>query len=215
MSGIKQFDEGAALDRAMRAFWRNGFSGTSYPELMQATGLNKSSLYNSFGDKRALYRRCLDRFTEVHGGRLRSRLDAPRVQDAVGGFFDELIGRFSRADLPGGCMMTAAAVELGGDHEDAGPGIRGQMRELESVFRQRLQRAVAEGELPRTTDTASLASLLLAMTRGLAALHRGYGDVRAVRRAKQAMMQILRAPPRKSGAAKSAKGATATRPAAG
>jgi AcrR family transcriptional regulator len=197
MSGIKQFDEGVALDRAMQTFWRNGFNGTSYPDLMQATGLNKSSLYNSFGDKQALYQRCLTRFSEVHGGRLRSRLDAPRVHDAIGGFFDELIGRFRRADLPGGCMVTAAAVELGGDHDDAGPRIREQMRELETLFRKRLQRAVAEGELPRTTDVSSLASLLLAMTRGLAALHRGYADVRAVRRAKQAMMQLLKAPPLK------------------
>lgn len=201
MSGIRQFDEGIVLDRAMQAFWRNGFNGTSYPDLMQATGLNKSSLYNSFGDKQALYQRCLARFSEVHGGRLRGRLEAPRVHDAVGGFFDELIGRFRRADLPGGCMVTAAAVELGGDHEDAGAGIREQMQELETLFRQRLQRAVAEGELPRTTDVSSLASLLLAMTRGLAALHRGFGDVRAVRRAKQAMMQLLETPPLKGRAA--------------
>ncbi len=197
MSGMKQFDEGAALDRAMQAFWRNGFNGTSYPDLMQATGLNKSSLYNTFGDKQALYRRCLDHFTEVHGGKLRRHLDAPRLHDAVGGFFDELIERFRRTDVPGGCMMTAAALELGGDHEAAGPGIRHQMQELETLFRQRLDRAVREGELPRATDTLSLASLLLAMTRGLAAMHRGYGNVRAVKRAKRGLMQILQVPQRK------------------
>ena len=56
MSGIKQFDEARALDGAMNVFWQNGFSATSYPELMEATGLNKSSLYNAFGDKQALYR---------------------------------------------------------------------------------------------------------------------------------------------------------------
>ena len=201
MGGIKQFDETGALDGAMQVFWQYGFSATSYPDLMQATGLNKSSLYNAFGDKQALYLRCLKRFADVHGEKLRKHLDAERLEDAVGGFFDELIARFRRVNLPGGCMMTAAALELGGEHDAAGPCIRDQMRDLENLFRRRLDRAVQDGELLGDTDTLSLASLLLALTRGLAALHRGYGDVRAVTRARRAMMQILRVPPVKTRAA--------------
>jgi AcrR family transcriptional regulator len=181
----------------MQVFWRNGFSGTSYPDLMAATGLNKSSIYNAFGDKQALYRRCLDRFARVHGERLRTRLEAPGLADAVGGFFDQLIERFRCPDLPDGCMMTAAALELGGRDVTVGDRIRDQMRDLERLFRQRLDQAVGDAELPEDADTAALASLLLAMTRGLAALHRGYGDLRAVGRAKRAMMQLLEAPPLK------------------
>jgi hypothetical protein len=75
------------------------------------------------------------------------------------------------------------------------------MRDLESLFRQRLDRAVRDGELPGNTDTLALASFLLAMTRGLAALHRGCGGIRAVMRARRAMMQILRVPPVKVRAA--------------
>ena len=201
MGGVKQFDEDRALDGAMKVFWASGYSGTSYPDLMRATGLNKSSLYNAFGDKRALYLRCLERFTEIHGERLRRRLDAQRIEDAIGGFFDELIGRFRRPDLPGGCMMTAAALELGGDRDTTGACIRDQMRALESLLRRRLDRAVSDRELPGNADTLSLASFLLAMTRGLAALHRGFGDVKAVVRARRAMMQILKAPPVKVRAA--------------
>ena len=195
MAGMKQFDENRALDGAMKVFWQNGFSATAYPELMEATGLNKSSLYNAFGDKQALYRRCLARFAEVHGEKLRMRLNADRLEEAIGGFFDELIGRFRRPDLPGGCMVTAAALELGSNNDMAGLCIGDQMRELEVLFRKRLDRGVRERELPANTDTLSLASFLIAMTRGLAVLHRGYGDIRAVVRAKRTMMQILRAPP--------------------
>lgn len=197
MGGVKQFDEDEALDGTMQVFWESGYSGTSYPELMRATGLNKSSLYNAFGDKQALYLRCLERYTEVHGERLRRHLDAKRLDAAIGGFFDELIGRFRRPDLPAGCMMTAAALELGGADDMAGRCIRDRMRELESLLRRRLDRAVRDGELPANADTLSLASFLLAMTRGLAALHRGYGDVSSVMRARRAMMQILESPPLK------------------
>ena len=123
------------------------------------------------------------------------RLNAERLEEAIGGFFDELIGRFRRQDLPGGCMVTAAALELGGNNDMAGSCIGDQMRDLEVLFHKRLERGVRERELPAKTDTLSVASFLIAMTRGLAVLHRGYGDIRAVMRAKRAMMQILRAPP--------------------
>ena len=125
------------------------------------------------------------------------RLNAERLEEAIGGFFDELIDRFRRPDLPGGCMVTAAALELGSNTGTAGSCVRDQMRHLEALFRQRLERAVRKRELPGNTDTQSLASFLLTMTRGLAVLHRGYGDIRAVMRAKRTMMQLLRAPPLK------------------
>src|SRR5258708_12875249 len=135
---------------------------------MEATGLNKSSLYNAFGDKQALYRRCLERFAEVHGEKLRMHLNAERLEEAIGGFFDELIDRFRRPDLPGGCMLTAAALELGADDVTAGPCIPDQMRDLESLFRQRLDRAVQEAELAGNTTTFPFATFLPAITDGLA-----------------------------------------------
>lgn len=197
MSGIKQFDPDRALDAAMRVFWARGFEGTSYAALTRATRLNKSSLYNAFGDKRRLYERCLARFAAQFGEHLRARLDAPTLGGAIDGFFDELVARFTAADLPDGCMVTMAALELGCDDDRLSAGIRDQMLGLERLFEDRCDRAVAEGELPADTDTAALASFFLAMTRGLAVLHRGYGDVAAARRALRAMRGVLACPPLK------------------
>ena len=198
MSGAKQFDPDQALDKAMRVFWTQGFEGTSYAALTQATCLNKSSLYNAFGDKRQLYQRCLARFAAEFGGRLRARLDAATLGAAIDGFFDELVARFAADDAPDGCMLTMAALEIGCDDETLSAGIRGQMLGLERLFQERCDRAAAAGELPQNTDTAALASFFLAMTRGLAVLHRGYGDVAAVRRAVAAMRGILDRPPLKT-----------------
>src|SRR5919202_1981749 len=58
------FDPDDALDRAMAAFWDAGFAGTSLDALGAATGLNRPSLYLAFGDKRALYRAAMRRYTE-------------------------------------------------------------------------------------------------------------------------------------------------------
>lgn len=95
-------------------------------------------------------------------------------------------------------MLTMAALEIGCEDETLSAGIRGQMLGLERLFQERCDRAAAAGELPQNTDTAALASFFLAMTRGLAVLHRGYGDVAAVRRAVGAMRGILDRPPLKT-----------------
>ncbi|MEM8645620.1 MAG: helix-turn-helix domain-containing protein, partial [Pseudomonadota bacterium] len=64
MSGRKQFNEDEALEAAMRAFWQRGYEATSLSDLEAATGLNKSSLYNAFESKEALFVRCLERYSE-------------------------------------------------------------------------------------------------------------------------------------------------------
>ena len=191
MTGVKQFDAEEALETAMRVFWERGFEGTSYADLICATGLSKSSLYNAFGDKQQLYSLCLARFAEVYGGTLRAQLDAPTA----------LVARFDHPDLPGGCLATSAALELGGREAASSQRIADQMARTERAFERRFRQAVRDGELPTNTDTRGLASLVLAMTRGLAALHRGYGDTKSVERARRAMMQVLKAPPMKGGPA--------------
>ena len=67
MAGKKQFDVGVALDAAMVQFWRAGYADTSLDDLSRTTGLNRSSLYSSFGDKESLYLRCLDRYAARYG----------------------------------------------------------------------------------------------------------------------------------------------------
>ncbi|MFE3937880.1 TetR/AcrR family transcriptional regulator, partial [Streptomyces goshikiensis] len=69
MAGKKQFDVGIALDAAMIQFWRAGYADTSLDDLSRTTGLNRSSIYSSFGDKDSLYLRCLDRYAARYGNR--------------------------------------------------------------------------------------------------------------------------------------------------
>ena len=58
----REFDENAVLDAVMELFWEQGFEAASLAEIVDAAGLNKSSLYNTFGSKEALFRRALDRY---------------------------------------------------------------------------------------------------------------------------------------------------------
>ena len=114
MAGTKRFEPSEALDRALRVFWEKGFEGASYSELTNATGLNKSSLYNAFGDKQALYIKCLERFSETIAQPEMALLRRPDFADAIAGLFESLVQRMNDAAQPRGCLVTMAALELGG-----------------------------------------------------------------------------------------------------
>ena len=64
MAGVKQFDRNDVLDHAMAVFWRNGYQATSIQDLVEATGINRGSLYTTFGDKRGLFLAVLDHYAE-------------------------------------------------------------------------------------------------------------------------------------------------------
>src|SRR5438445_11772806 len=62
----RSFEPEVVLEQAMALFWRHGYSGTSFGDLTEATGLTKPSLYAAFGDKEALYLKCLQHYVEHH-----------------------------------------------------------------------------------------------------------------------------------------------------
>jgi TetR/AcrR family transcriptional repressor of nem operon len=193
MSGRKQYDETAALDAAMKAFWSAGYEATSVQDLERATGLNKSSLYNAYGSKQQLFARCLERFSELYGRRMQSELDAPDFNAAIEGFFGRLVERLEDETLPKGCLATMAAMEFGGAGGEAARRVEANLDGLRDAFAKRCARGVAEGQLPSGTDSDAVAAMLLAMTRGVAVLNRGHSDPGLVRQAVGGMLASLNA----------------------
>ncbi|MGW6853924.1 TetR/AcrR family transcriptional regulator [Streptomyces virginiae] len=112
MAGKKQFDVGIALDAAMLRFWRAGYADTSLDDLSAATGLNRSSIYSSFGDKDSLYLRCLDRYATRYATRYDQALSCASEEplQAVRGFFEVTLQRIADPDVPDGCLVAQTAM---------------------------------------------------------------------------------------------------------
>src|SRR6185369_6883576 len=81
---VKEFDRDGALDKAMCVFWTKGYEATSLGDLLSAMGIARQSLYDTFGDKRALFGEALARYQQSRGDSLRAVLDgAPSVRRAI------------------------------------------------------------------------------------------------------------------------------------
>ena len=191
MAGRKQFDEDRALEAAMTVFWQKGYEATSLADLEAATGLSKSSLYNAYHSKDALFARCLERFHRQHGGSLRDRLDHPHFVTAIGNFFEGLLQRFEDASVPEGCLATMAAMEVGTSDCPAADLLLAALDRQRGDFERRCARAVEDGELDPGIDTQAVAAMLLSMTRGIAVLNRGQGNAELARKAVQGMLGAL------------------------
>jgi TetR/AcrR family transcriptional repressor of nem operon len=69
MTRIKEFDPERALESAMELFWCRGYEATSVRDLLDEMGIGRGSMYDTFGDKRALFLAALDRFEETRVSR--------------------------------------------------------------------------------------------------------------------------------------------------
>ncbi|ARN82230.1 TetR/AcrR family transcriptional regulator [Methylocystis bryophila] len=164
-----EFEVNPALDAAVEAFRHTGFGGTSIKALENATGLSSGSLYNSFGDKEAIFRLALARYVDtVVSGRLTEHL---AQQDPLAGLRDLFM---TLLDEPGGgsygCLLTNTAVELGPGQSEALVDLRRGFQAQEDAFA-----AVLERLSPESGDARPAARRLLALYQGVLVLIRcGY-----------------------------------------
>lgn len=170
----RRVEPAQALDRALEAFWTHGYAGTSLDALSSATGMNRPSLYATFGDKQQLYLRTLDRFGEVMEAAAGAAMaEATSLREALSGFYRAALAVYlgdgrDEGPLARGChaICTAAA------EAPAEPAIRAALQAvlalIDSRLAERFRQAIAAGELPPDTDAEALGMLAGATLHSLA-----------------------------------------------
>ena len=172
MPRTKQFDPDAALDSAMRLFWKRGFEATSVQELVDATGLSRSSLYSTFGDKQQLYLAALDRYRRHAGGRLMADLHRASARAGIECYLWRVVEETQDEKGDSGCFMTNATVERGPIDHETGDQVRQSRNGMVAAFTQAVQRAQAEGDVAAEKDAQALGAFLASTVYGLRTLAR-------------------------------------------
>ncbi|WP_327665213.1 TetR/AcrR family transcriptional regulator [Streptomyces sp. NBC_00498] len=188
MAGKKQFDVGAALDAAMAQFWRAGHADTSVDDLSRATGLNRSSLYSSFGDKDALYLRCLDRYAARYGTRYDQALSRASEEplQAVRAFFEVTLQRIADPDVPDGCLVAQTAMSS----PALSPAIAARATEALGLQCARLRTALTAAGLAEG-DADEFAVHLAAVNQSLAVMSRAGTSQKELRTVVDISMRAL------------------------
>lgn len=179
-----------ALDRAMGQFWSHGYAGTSVADLVDASTLNRGSLYGTFGDKDALFHACLDRYAVHAAGAWLEALEQPGAGLAeIRRFFKSLAAYAAGDPARRGCLMVNTAVELAPHEPKAEAAATRHFQRMETAFRDVLARSATD--LRRGADPASLAPYLVAVASGLLVLARAGIDRTGAERIAEAALSAL------------------------
>ncbi|MEM8503581.1 MAG: TetR/AcrR family transcriptional regulator [Cyanobacteria bacterium P01_D01_bin.1] len=168
----KQFDTDLVLTEAMNVFWSRGYEAASLSELTKAMGIGKKSLYDTFGNKQALFLKALEHYVDITLGEMRSRLSAE------GSPLSNLKGLLQDWQVmqakPGscGCMLGTNIADFNTDDEAIAKIMRAYLQRTEDLFTSVLAKARSAGELSAEIEPRQLACSLLCTVHGMALLGR-------------------------------------------
>ncbi|MCC8954526.1 TetR/AcrR family transcriptional regulator [Bradyrhizobium sp. Pear77] len=157
---------------ALDVFWRKGLHDATMQDLAAATGVQRGSLYNAYGDKEAIFLRAFDQYT---GQFLEAAGNALSNADAAAGlrrFFDMIIVNMTDGSPPRGCLTTRTALDAAISSTD----VRQRVQDVLTRLEQLIGKAIGTGPGKRSAaDASRLARVIVTYTRGLAVMERaGY-----------------------------------------
>jgi TetR/AcrR family transcriptional regulator, transcriptional repressor for nem operon len=177
MARHKEFDQDEALLKAMEVFWTRGYAAASIQDLVKHMGINRQSLYDTFGDKHALYLQTLDRYRQVEGRRLIELLERPgSVKRNLRQLFAEVVEKALGDRERRGCFMGNATSELAGRCKETASRTCSNMTATEEAFYRALLRAAKEGEIRGVRDPRAAARFLYCVLQGLVLMAKARQD---------------------------------------
>jgi AcrR family transcriptional regulator len=168
MGRHREFCVEKALDAALCVFWRKGYEGASYADLTEATGVERPALYSAFGNKEALFRRALARYDELYLGYVSEALQLPTSREVAAHILYNAADLNTRYPDNTGCLAVNAALAGSDDAEPVRQALIEFRAAAQAQLRDRFERAMAEGDLPKTAKPDALAAFVLAVTHGMA-----------------------------------------------
>lgn len=163
----RAFDIDEALEQALQVFWRKGYLGTSLTDLTEAMGINRPSLYATFGNKESLFRKVLDRYSDRQTAYLRSALEEPTARRVIEQMMYGVIDLVTNPCNPSGCLYVQSMTAFGDPNDPLHQELAQRRVSGEAAIRHRFERALLEGDLPVDADPSALARFVVTINLGM------------------------------------------------
>lgn len=177
MAGKKSFVPEEALSKAMESFWTQGYEATSMQDLVKSMGINRGSLYDTFGGKHDLFLASLDHYYQTQMSLVLKPLEAPGAgKQAIIDCVQAMVDRAASDAQQRGCLITNTAVELASHDDTVCDRIHRYLKRLELAFYNALVLARDQGELSYGGDLHPLAQFLTSSLQGLRVMSKASPD---------------------------------------
>jgi TetR/AcrR family transcriptional repressor of nem operon len=188
----KEFNPDDALEKAMQVFWHKGYEATSMEDLLTAMDLNRGSLYDTFGDKRQLFLKAIDRYCHGFVAEKFSLLDQPGpALSTLRRFIHGMIEGGLADPQRRGCLIANTVMELSPHEKEIAGTLRQALKMAEDTFFKVLARAKTQGELRADQDPRALARFLTTMMQGTIVMIKAGASADVVKQTAETALSIL------------------------
>lgn len=158
MARTKGFNEEEVLDKAVQLFWTKGYNATSANDLVKELGLSRSSLYDTYGDKRTLFINSLKRYRETVVAEMLNMIDnSTNIKQTFKDIFRLIIEQDIEAKIPKGCFVVNSAIELSSNDNEIAEIVKLNQYEFERTLEKAILKGQKEGSISNTQNATYLA----------------------------------------------------------
>ncbi|WP_413670602.1 TetR/AcrR family transcriptional regulator [Mucilaginibacter sp. Mucisp86] len=168
MARSKDFDEAEVLSKAVCIFWHKGYNGTSMQDLVDGLGISRSSLYDTFGDKHALYIKALDSYQKAGGSQMCDIINnTASAKEAIKKLLELTMSTLLNDEQRKGCFMVNAEIELASLDAEVKNVICRNEQQFENAVLSAIKKGQESGEIRNTQDSLALARFIMNAVRGM------------------------------------------------
>ncbi|QTT90957.1 TetR/AcrR family transcriptional regulator [Pseudomonas chlororaphis] len=169
----KEFEPDEVADSAMQVFWQRGYAATSIQDLVEGTGLSRSSLYNAFESKNGLYQQALRRYHQL----TQANVDLLSQSEPAAALVRQLLMRIVEDEMGDprqrGCLVANATLELAAQDPAVAALVSQNFLRLEHALEQLLSRDQQAGTLAPEKKPRSLARFIVNTIQGMRVVSKG------------------------------------------
>jgi AcrR family transcriptional regulator len=166
------FDRDLALRKAMLLFWQHGYESTSIADLTTAMGVTPPSIYTAFGNKKTLFLEAVALYAGSVDDMERSMFDAPTAYEAAQSMLMASAIAFTNDETPKGCLLASATSSVSEQSTDVQRVVVGMRSDICGRLAKRIEKDIADGILPESASSRSLATLVITVIQGMSVLAR-------------------------------------------
>ncbi|TSD57046.1 TetR/AcrR family transcriptional regulator [Variovorax sp. KBS0712] len=169
----KEFEPDEIADAAMNVFWQRGYAATSIQDLVEGTGLSRSSLYSTFENKQGLYQKALQRYEAVTTANVELLAGPGSPKDLIRQLLMRIVADELGDPQQRGCLVANATLELAAHDEAVAALVAHNFQRLQKALEKLLQRGLQSGELAIGKSPRAMARFFVNTMQGLRVLSKG------------------------------------------
>jgi len=168
MPRVKLFDENEVLAKAMNLFWKKGYAATSVQDLINHLGINRASLYDTFGDKEQLFKKSFELYRKNNIEGLKQFFDSQKnVRKGFERLFENAIEEAVNDQDRKGCFVVNTTTELVPNDDSIEVILENNKSDFENMFFEYLQKGKEAGQIKTDKELKSIAALFYTLYNGL------------------------------------------------